>query len=699
MKIANWLAGSLSRRMLFYMLIVLSVQAVLTGLISYRWILSSVEEVIASNMQDVNKSLVQEANSVRINHELLADRIMANSTIQDLLLQIYSGDGSYQISDTRRIIEWFLWEPENSSHMIIVDARRTIYQSYTSSYMNLDYAALAETGPFKKALESNGGGLWEASQRNILTGARQPSLYLCKTINCASMDYPNMFLRGIGQLIIKVPYDVLGGIFERSGMAEGEYFAVVDSDGRYVYHTLREELIGERVGDDLRFFLDGKTDASASVSQNGSDMLVQYSPYTNRGVRRGSWNVLHAIPASVAASRAMSIRNIMLVVMMLLLVVSIPLMLFFFNTVKNPIVRLSGAVSALGSASLRTRIAEDRHDEIGRLQASFNAMAGDIEKLLRETDDNHRKLRQFELDTLEYQINPHFLYNSLDSINWMAQRAGNADIEEMVAALARFLRVGLSRGHDFYRVRDELEHARLYLLINKIRFKDSFAFAIDAQDGALERPILKILLQPIVENALKYGAKNGRGGGHGTEGEPAQGAADAGRDTVANGASPAQTSAQGAATGDAEQSADANRISPAQTAAQGAANGGQGVAANGTRNSEGDAAAGAASAANGRRDGRGGGFEISISARLSGGDVLLTVTDTGAGMASAQLARLRGALERRELFDESSDSGFGLYNVTQRLWLHYGGKAGISVESELGQGTSVTVRVPAAPMD
>ncbi|MDR1060619.1 MAG: histidine kinase, partial [Clostridiales bacterium] len=506
----KWLAGSLSRRMLFYMLIVLSVQAVLTGLISYRWILSSVEEIIASNMQEVNKSLVQEANFVRVNHELLADRIMANSTIQDILLEIYEGGEPYPTSDTRKVIEWFLWEPENSSHMIIVDSRRAIYQSYTSSYMNLDFSDLAETAPYQKSLESNGRSLWNASQRNILTGARQPGLYLCKTINCVDIGLPNMFLRGIGQLIIKVPYDALSEIFARSKMVAGEYFAIVDGDGRYVYHTLRQELIGERLGDELLFFLDKKEDASASVSQNGNDMLMHYSPYTSRGVRRNSWNVLHAIPASVAATRAMSIRNIVLVVMTILLVISSPLMLFLFNTVKSPIVRLSGAAAALGSSSLRTRIAEDRQDEIGHLQASFNAMADDIEKLLRETEDNHRKLRRFELDTLEYQINPHFLYNSLDSINWMAQKAGCEDIEEMVTALARFLRVGLSRGHGFYRVRDELEHARLYLLINKIRFGDSFAFGIDAQDKALDCQIPKILLQPIVENALKYGAQSGR---------------------------------------------------------------------------------------------------------------------------------------------------------------------------------------------
>jgi two-component system sensor histidine kinase YesM len=199
--------------------------------------------------------------------------------------------------------------------------------------------------------------------------------------------------------------------------------------------------------------------------------------------------------------------------MFLLLLISLPLLVTLSRTISKPIKTLKDTVEMFGKGQLAVRSNISRADEIGHLQVSFNKMADDINNLWARITEENKQRRILELDMLEYQINPHFLYNSLDSINWMARKAGNEDIGEMAMALSRFFRVGLSKGKEYYTVADELEHVRQYLLINKIRYKDCFTYDIQADPEVLSYTTIKIMLQPIVENAIKYGVdKSGTGG-------------------------------------------------------------------------------------------------------------------------------------------------------------------------------------------
>ena len=121
-----------------------------------------------------------------------------------------------------------------------------------------------------------------------------------------------------------------------------------------------------------------------------------------------------------------------------------------------------------------------------------------------------RSLRELELIALEHQVNPRFLYNTLDSIYWMARENGNLNVAEMVKALADYYRIGFGRKQETYCVKDEIEHIKQYLMLHKLRLKDRFDFNINVSDDIKDLPIIKIILQPIVENSVKYGiTKNG----------------------------------------------------------------------------------------------------------------------------------------------------------------------------------------------
>jgi two-component system, sensor histidine kinase YesM len=141
-------------------------------------------------------------------------------------------------------------------------------------------------------------------------------------------------------------------------------------------------------------------------------------------------------------------------------------------------------------------------------------MIEEIQKLIDMVYREQQGKRETELKMLQEQIKPHFLYNTLDTIQWMAKEHGAGDIVEVVGALTSLFRIGLSRGKEMVSVSDELEHVRSYLVIMKARYEDKFDFTLSVDDATLHCMVLKLTLQPLVENAIYHGIKERRG--HGT---------------------------------------------------------------------------------------------------------------------------------------------------------------------------------------
>jgi len=171
---------------------------------------------------------------------------------------------------------------------------------------------------------------------------------------------------------------------------------------------------------------------------------------------------------------------------------------------------LMRAMRKFGQKEWGTRIEANGHDEIGIIGEQFNVMASHIEQLLSDVKEQQRKKRQFELRVLEYQINPHFLYNTLDSIHWLAFEEGQSRISEMVNGLSKLFRLILSKGKETIPLEQEFEMVRIYLHIQKIRFEDRFDYDIRLDPDVAAFPIGKLVLQPLVENALVHGIRKVR---------------------------------------------------------------------------------------------------------------------------------------------------------------------------------------------
>jgi two-component system, sensor histidine kinase YesM len=183
------------------------------------------------------------------------------------------------------------------------------------------------------------------------------------------------------------------------------------------------------------------------------------------------------------------------------------------KSIYVPIKKLHDVTTTIARQDLETLVTAHNADEITELGLSFNIMVGKIKELLDAKIEEHENLKKAELRALQAQINPHFLYNTLDAIIWMAEAKRINQVVELVRVLSRFFRITLSKGRDWITIDEEVEHIESYLAIQKMRYRDILDYQVDVPEDMRDGQILKLTLQPLVENALYHGIKNKRSGG------------------------------------------------------------------------------------------------------------------------------------------------------------------------------------------
>ena len=202
-----------------------------------------------------------------------------------------------------------------------------------------------------------------------------------------------------------------------------------------------------------------------------------------------------------------------LALLLVVLVIGMFLAVTITKSITEPLQQLQRTAEQLGRGNLNARARTGGLEEINVLARAFNQMSDRIRRLLDKTRQEQKNLRELELRLHQEQISPHFLYNTLDSIVWMAEGGNNRQVVEMTTDLSDFFRTVLSGGRDFITIEEEESHIRSYLKIQKIRYEDILDYSIEIEPSIRHRIVLKMLLQPLVENALYHGIKNKRGGG------------------------------------------------------------------------------------------------------------------------------------------------------------------------------------------
>lgn len=183
------------------------------------------------------------------------------------------------------------------------------------------------------------------------------------------------------------------------------------------------------------------------------------------------------------------------------------------ESISKPIKELHNMTKSIAEGNFDVRVENKNVDDIAGLGMSLNIMTQKLKDLLERSKREQEELKKAELKVMQAQINPHFLYNTLDTIVWMAEANKSEQVIKIVNALSKFFRITLSKGQDWIPIEDEVSHIRSYLIIQKIRYRDILDFNIDISNEILDYKILKLTLQPLVENALYHGIKNKREGG------------------------------------------------------------------------------------------------------------------------------------------------------------------------------------------
>ncbi|EPR10805.1 sensor histidine kinase [Ruminiclostridium papyrosolvens] len=201
------------------------------------------------------------------------------------------------------------------------------------------------------------------------------------------------------------------------------------------------------------------------------------------------------------------------IIFAVLLIVTLILVEFISHSITKPIKNLCISTKLVGNGDFTTRVPDSESDEIAMLATSFNTMIEKIGSLVEDVKLEQINLRKTELKLMQAQINPHFLYNTLDTIIWLAEGNKPKDVIQMVSALSRFFRIALSKGYDYISIKEEEMLIRSYLQIQQYRYQDILEYEINISEQLENCSILKLTLQPIVENALYHGIKNKRGMG------------------------------------------------------------------------------------------------------------------------------------------------------------------------------------------
>ena len=183
------------------------------------------------------------------------------------------------------------------------------------------------------------------------------------------------------------------------------------------------------------------------------------------------------------------------------------------RSIQDALSSLESTVRRITEGDLRGRVSDLGVEELQELAEHINQMAARLEALIAETRRNQEHLAKAELRTLQAQINPHFLYNTLDTIIWQAESGKSEEVVRLTRSLSDFFRISLSSGADWIPVRQELKHVSAYLSIQQTRYRDILHYEVEAPEDTDSIYMLKLLLQPLVENALYHGIKEKRGGG------------------------------------------------------------------------------------------------------------------------------------------------------------------------------------------
>ena len=300
-------------------------------------------------------------------------------------------------------------------------------------------------------------------------------------------------------LLIEMAYQGLEEVLDEVTLGNGGYIYLMDSKGDIIWHPKFELIASGRVKEN-NLVAAGYDDGSREEVFNGTRQTV-----VTKTVGYTGWKLVGVIKGTGISLNMLKTRLFIVFVILLIIFIVILINSYISFRVTNPIRELEKSVKELEEGNLDADIYMGGSYEVQHLGKSVQDMKFRIKGLMQDIVSEHEEKRKSEFDSLQAQINPHFLYNTLDIIVWQIENEKQSEAVHTVTALARFFRLSLGKGKNIVTVRDEIDHVKNYLMIQHMRFKNKFDYEFDIAEDVLELPSLKLMLQPLVENAIYHG--------------------------------------------------------------------------------------------------------------------------------------------------------------------------------------------------
>ncbi len=309
-------------------------------------------------------------------------------------------------------------------------------------------------------------------------------------------------IRGEGIFLVDLNLSIINDICSRIDMGKKGYVFIVDNSGNIVYHPQQQLIYSNLRSEPLAKATAAKSGTSFTVDDDKGKRIYSVQD-TNFG-----WKIVGVAYSEDLIANEGTIRNSIVLFAIIGILFSLMLSLFLSYRMSKPLRILQRDMKKVerGNFDVRTNI--EPINEIGQLGRSFNLMTAQIKNLMQEAIDNQESKRKSELMLLQSQINPHFLYNTLDSIIWMGEQQKHEEVVRMTSALAKLFRASITKDKELVPIRVEVEHITNYLLIQKMRYDEQLEYEIDISPDIMHYKTLKILLQPFVENAIYHGVRN-----------------------------------------------------------------------------------------------------------------------------------------------------------------------------------------------
>lgn len=397
-----------------------------------------------------------------------------------------------------------------------------------------------------------------------------------------------------GVLLVDLDYSIISDVMEQLNDKEnGQYFYLADRDGNLIYHPKAVQ-IQHGFKDENQKKIVALDDGIYSDCLNGENRQIIVGTVAYTG-----WRLVGVIPESASTPSIRRFRYFIFAALTLLIMMMLLVNRIVAKRISSPITRLSESVKDYEAGS-EPSIYIGGSSEIRHLGLSVQKSYEQIDELMKEIVKQQNKRRKSEIAALQSQINPHFLYNTLDSITWMIESGRDQEAVTMISELARLLRISLSKGRTIISLEDEFQHSKSYMNIQKVRYKERFQVEFDIEPEVMQCATVKLIVQPVLENAIYYGV--------------------------------------------------------------------------GEMDSDDEG-------------------KIIIRGQKKGEDIYISVIDNGFGMSQETINEIFSGKERKS----KRGSGVGIINVHTRIQLLFGPEYGLSIESELDEGTTVTLHLPAIP--